>query len=120
MGGIAAKSEKHMKTRHAFIFIAALIFGASSSASAKVGRVWNELAPGPRVVGYDANKDEIIHQDSIVSIVPRHRPGGEHAYSGNRLEAFQFHGKRGRGGLYDALEDYKVKFDARKYQYRHR
>lgn len=97
-----------------------MILTFASTTSAKVARAWNDLGPGPRVVGYDVEKDEILHQESIISPVARHRPGGEHAYSGNRLEAFQFRGKRGRGGLYDALEDYKVKFDPRKYQYRHR
>jgi hypothetical protein len=55
---------------------------------------------------------------SIVS--KKHRPGGEHSYSGNRLDAFQYHGKPGSGGLYDALDDYKRGRDPRNYQYRHR
>lgn len=109
-----------MKIRRVFIVATAMLLGIASAANGKVFRVWNDLAPGPRVVGYDAEKDEVLHQESVVSIVPRHRPGGEHAYSGNRLEAFQFHGKKGHGGLYDALEDYKVKFNPRKYQYRRR
>lgn len=109
-----------MKTQRIVTAAAAIVLSIASTADAKIARVWNELAPGPRVIGYDREKDEILHQDSIVSAARRHRPGGEHAYSGNRLEAFQFHGKKGRGGLYDALEDYKVKFDPRKYQYRRR
>lgn len=108
-----------MKTRCALAAVV-LVFAVDSAARAKVARAWNDLAPGPRVVGYDAEKDEVLHQDSIVSAASRRRPGGEHAYSGNRLEAFQFRGKKGRGGIYDALEDYKVKFNPRKYQYRHR
>lgn len=109
-----------MRNRTTFVLAVGLVCTASTTAVAKVARVWNDLSPGPRVVGYDAEKDEVLHQESIVSPSPLHRPGGDHSYSGNRLEAFQFHGKRGRGGIYDALEDYKVRFDPKKYQYRRR
>ena len=109
-----------MKRRLALATLAALVLGAASTVSAKVARTWNDLTPGPRVIRYDQEKDELIRQNSIFSIASKHRPGGEHAYSGNRLESFQFHGKPGRGGLYDALEDYKRKLDSRNYQYRHR
>ena len=92
---------------------------APSIASAKVARNWNDLAPGPRVVRYDLEKDQIIHQSSVTSGLNR-RPGGDHSYTGNRLEAFQYRGKPGTGGLYDALEDYKNRLNPRNYQYRHR
>jgi hypothetical protein len=97
-----------------------VVFGCNSIASAKISRVWNDLSPGPRVIRYDLEKDQVLHQESVVSLASKRRPGGEHSYSGNRLDAFQFHGKPGRGGLYDALEDYKHRFDPRNYQYRHR
>lgn len=109
-----------MKIRSALIAAAAMVFALNSTASAKVARAWNDLAPGPRVLGYNVERDEVLHQDSVVSVASRRRPGGDHAYSGNRLEAYRFRGKKGRGGIYDALEDYKVKFDPRKYQYRNR
>jgi hypothetical protein len=109
-----------MKSRRIVAGLTGVILCTASVATAKVARTWNDLAPGPRVVRYDADTDQLIHQHSVVSIVKRSRPGGEHSYSGNRLEAFQFHGKRGRGGIYDALEDYKLKLDSRNYQYRRR
>ncbi|HEV3344279.1 MAG TPA: hypothetical protein VG125_28140 [Pirellulales bacterium] len=98
----------------------ATFFGQASIASAKIARNWNDLGPGPRVVGYDREKDVLFHQSSVVSGVVSRRPGGEHSYSGNRLEAFQYHGKPGTGGLYDALEDYKNKLNPHNYRYRHR
>jgi hypothetical protein len=109
-----------MRNRTTSLLAVGLVFTASSAAVAKVPRVWNDLSPGPRVVGYDAEKDEVLHQESIISHSALHRPGGDHSYSGNRLEAFRFRGKTGRGGIYDALEDYKLRFDPRKYQYRRR
>lgn len=109
-----------MKRRWVLATATALILGVNSNAWGKIARVWNDLSAGPRVVGYNQEKDEIYHQESIVSVAQRRRPGGEHSYSGNRLEAFQFHGKLGRGGIYDALDDHKHKFDPRNYQYRRR
>jgi hypothetical protein len=109
-----------MKRLWLLAIAATLILGASSNAWAKISRVWNDLSSGPKVVGYNREKDEIYHQESIVSVAQRHRPGGEYAYSGNRLEAYQFHGKLGRGGIYDALDDYKRQFNPRNYQYRRR
>ncbi|HVX11681.1 MAG TPA: hypothetical protein VHC22_10910 [Pirellulales bacterium] len=109
-----------MKQRLVLATAAILFLGINSVASAKVGRTLSDLSQGPRVIRYDPDKDEVLHQESIVSVASRHRPGGEHSYSGNRLEAFQFRGKPGRGGLYDALEDHKRLLDPRKYQYRHR
>jgi hypothetical protein len=109
-----------MKTIIATALTAGLVLGTSSIASAKAHRVWNDLAPGAKVTGYNQEKDEIYHQESIVSVASRHKPGGEHSYSGNRLEGFQFHGKPGRGGIYDALEDYKRNYNPNNYQYRRR
>ncbi|HET6883027.1 MAG TPA: hypothetical protein VFI31_22860 [Pirellulales bacterium] len=103
-----------------WMLAAAMILGTSNTGWARAHRAWNDLAPGPKVTGYNQEKDEIYHQESVVSAANRHRPGGEHAYSGNRLDAFQFHGKTGRGGLYDALDDYKRKLNPKNYQYRQR
>jgi hypothetical protein len=110
-----------MYTRSLFCSaLIAVFLGPASTASAKVAQNWNDLAPGPRVVRYDLEKDALIHQSSVLTGSLHRRPGGEHAYSGNRLEAFQYHGKPGTGGLYDALEDYKNRLDSRNYRYRHR
>jgi hypothetical protein len=97
----------------------ALLLSQASTASAKVARNWNDLAPGPRVVRYDLEKDVLVHQTSVTSGLNR-RPGGDHSYSGNRLEAFHYRGKPGTGGIYDALDDYKNRLDPRNYRYRHR
>lgn len=110
-----------MKLKLFFMVWAGVAIGAASVASAKIANKWNDLSPGPPVTRYDSEKDVIYHQESVVSMVSKkHRPGGEHAYSGNRLEAFQYHGKRGTGGIYDALDDYKKHLNPRNYQYRHR
>lgn len=109
-----------MNLRFVAATAALLVLGVDSIASAKIARVWNDLSTGPRVIRYDVEKDQVLHQESVVSMASKRRPGGEHSYSGNRLDAFQFRGKPGRGGLYDALEDYKKRFDERNYQYRHR
>ncbi|HWB09193.1 MAG TPA: hypothetical protein VG826_08215 [Pirellulales bacterium] len=110
-----------MNSRPLFCSALIAVFLAQASvASAKVARNWNDLAPGPRVVGYDLEKDVLLHQSSVISGTVSRRPGGEHAYSGNRLEAFQYHGKPGTGGIYDALEDYKNRLNPQNYRYRHR
>lgn len=109
-----------LRSRLLLVAFTGLTVCTFSSSSAKVARTWNDLVPGPRVIRYDAEKDQLIHQHSVFTMASKNRPGGEHAYTGNRLEAFQFHGKRGRGGVYDALEDYKLKLDPRNYRYRHR
>lgn len=97
----------------------AMAFASASAASAKVARAWNDLQTGPRVIRYDQEKDVLIRQNSIFSTALENRkPGGPHSYSGNRLDNFQYRGKRGTGGLYDALQDYKQHLDPRNYQYR--
>lgn len=80
-----------------------------------------DLNYGPRVVRYDAEKDELILQKSVLTR-PLRRPGGDISYSGTRLKQFQFHGKPGRGGVYDALEDYhrELKLDPKNYEIRRR
>ncbi|HVA49400.1 MAG TPA: hypothetical protein VNH11_23745 [Pirellulales bacterium] len=108
-----------MNLRFTLAASTSILLASAAVASAKVSRVWNDLSPGPRVIRYDADKDELLHYNSIFStVMAGRRPGGEHSYSGNRLGAFQYHGKRGTGGLYDALEDYKNKLNSRNYQYR--
>jgi hypothetical protein len=120
MKSVSRFAEELMNVRLVLAALTGMVLSASI-ASAKIAEKWNDLQPGPRVIRYDAEKDVIIHQDSVLSMVSKkHRPGGEHSYSGNRLEAFQYRGKRGTGGLYDALEDYKNKLDPRNYQYRRR
>ena len=109
-----------MDLRFALAAATWLALACAQIATAKVARTWNDLNPGPRVIRYDVEKDQFIHQYSIFGMVSKERPGGELSYSGNRLEAFQYRGKRGTGGLYDALEDYKLKLDPKNYQYRRR
>jgi hypothetical protein len=99
----------------------ALVLSAAvnSTSEGRIVRSRSDLYYGPRVIRYDAEKDELIHQESII-MRPQRQPGGAISYSGTRLHQYQFHGKPGRGGVYDALEDYsrERQLDPKKYQYR--
>lgn len=96
-----------------------LVVGLVPAASAKVAQRWNDLNLQPRVIRYDAEKDDFARQSSVLSMVSRNRrPGGEHSYSGSRLNQFRFHGKPGRGGIYDALDAYQKHLNPRNYEYR--
>ena len=88
-------------------------------AEARVVKSRADLNFGPKFIRYDAEKDELIRQKSILTR-PDRRPGGKLSYSGTRLKQYEFHGKPGRGGIYDAFEDYRneLKLDPKLYQYR--
>lgn len=104
-------------------FIAGMLCGGDiSTAAARVARSRADVASHPRVIRYDVEKDHFLHQYSSLSMVSKNRPGGETAYSGSRLNQFQYHGKQGSGGIYDALDAYKrrLKHDPRGYEYRRR
>lgn len=105
--------------RAAFTFALAATWAATSEA--RVVKTTADLNCGPRVIGYDVKKDEILHQDSVLSR-PWRRPGGDISYSGSRLQQYQFRGKPGHGGIYDALqENYDdLKLDPKRYEYRRR
>lgn len=108
-----------MKLRLLSAAFLAIALASASAASAKVVERWNDLQPHPRFIRYDQEKDVIFRYNSIFSTALEHRkPGGPHSYSGNRLDSFQYRGKRGTGGLYDALDDYKQHLDPRHYQFR--
>src|SRR5687768_3021836 len=79
-----------------------------------------KVRPAPKILGYDREKDEVVHQDSVMATVRKDRPGGNLSYYGNRMTQFRFKGKSKRAGLYQALDDYKRerKLDPSKYQYR--
>lgn len=101
--------------------IAAMLGGGNlPTATARVVRSRADVASHPRVIRYDVEKDQFVHQSSSLSMVSKNRPGGEIAYSGSRLNQFQYHGKPGSGGIYDALEVYKrrLNHDRRGYEYR--
>lgn len=102
-------------TALALVLLAAL----GSTSEARIIKSRADLYYGPRVVGYNEQKDELVHQDSVL-VRPRRRPGGDITYSGTRLKQYQFHGKPGRGGVYDALDDYhrEMKLDPKKYETR--
>jgi hypothetical protein len=102
--------------------IGLLCVGHASTAAARVVRGPADVANHPRIIRYDVEKDAFLHQHSVVSMVSKNRPGGRHAYSGSRVNQFQFRGKPGRGGIYDALDEYKrsLKLDPRNYGYRRR
>src|SRR5690242_18072844 len=96
-------SPKRTMLLPALVLALSAAFGSTSEG--RIVRSRADLNSGPRVVGYDAEKDELILQNSVLAR-PLRRPGGDISYSGTRLKQFQFHGKSGRGGVYDALEDY--------------
>lgn len=103
--------------------VAAMLGGGDlSTAAARVVRSRADVASHPRVIRYDVEKDQFVHQSSSLSMVSTNRPGGETAYSGSRLNQFQYHGKQGSGGIYDAIDAYKrrLKHDPRGYEYRRR
>ncbi len=102
------------------LFALGLLFVLSQAGEAKVAERWNDLALDPRVIRYDADKDTFTRQDSIFATIKNKRPGGKHSYSGNRLNQYQFRGKPGRGGIYDALDANKRRLDPRDYEYRRR
>ncbi len=93
---------------------------SGSTGQARIVKSRADLNYGPRVIRYDAEKDELYRQESITTRVQKSRPGGEYSYYGTRLKQYQFHGKPGRGGIYDALEDYhrELKLDPKRYEYR--
>lgn len=93
---------------------------AGADARARNARSRSDLNYGPRVFRYDLKKDELIRQESIATRAHTSRPGGALSYTGTRLNQYQFHGKPGRGGIYDALQEYhrELKLDPKKYQYR--
>ncbi|HUY92394.1 MAG TPA: hypothetical protein VMV10_26870 [Pirellulales bacterium] len=102
--------------------IAALAFALAAFAGTSEARVIKspaDLNCGPRVVSYDVKKDQFMHQESVLSR-PWRRPGGDISYSGSRLKQYQFIGKPGRGGIYDALqENYDdLKLAPKRYEYR--
>lgn len=94
--------------------------GHVSTAAARIVRSRADVATHPRVIRYDVEKDTFLHQYSSLSMVSKNRPGGETAYSGSRLNQFQFHGKPGHRGIYDALNEYqrRLNHDPRGYEYR--
>ena len=93
----------------------------AGSAEARVVKSRADLYYGPKVVGYNQEKDELVRQKSILTR-PDRRPGGNLSYYGTRLKQHEFHGKPGRGGIYDAFEDYRdeLQLDPKVYQYRRR
>ena len=109
--------------RHLLPLLAlSVVLGISqATARAKVVERWNDLSLDPRVIRYDAENDKFMRQYSVFKIISKDkRPGGKHSYSGSRLDQFQFRGKPGRGGIYDALEANKRHLDPRNYEYRRR
>lgn len=91
----------------------------AGTSEARVVKTTADLNCGPHVIGYDAKKDQLMHQDSVLSR-PWRRPGGDISYSGSRLKQYQFNGKSGRGGIYDALQENfdDLKLDPKRYEYR--
>jgi hypothetical protein len=111
-----------MLSRYQVIFVllaAAMAVSFCGTSEARIVKSRADLNFGPRVVGYNEEKDELVRQTSILTR-PDRRPGGNMSYSGTRLKQYQFHGKPGRGGIYDALEEYhnELKLDPKLYQYR--
>ncbi|HJT36526.1 MAG TPA: hypothetical protein VJ783_31175 [Pirellulales bacterium] len=109
------------RRRSPLVALGVVLVFSQAGAWAKVAERWNDLSLDPRVIRYDAENDKFTRQDSVFKIISKNkRPGGKHSYSGSRLNQFQFHGKPGRGGIYDALDAHKRHLDPRNYEYRRR
>lgn len=101
------------------IWMGAMLAGGLDDASARVVRSLADLQPQPSVMRYDAVKDKFFRHESVYSTLESKRRGGDFSYGGNRQTQFQFLGKPGRGGIYDALDDYRkeLKHDPKNYRY---
>lgn len=74
----------------------------------------------PKTLRYDLASDAIVRMHSVVAPEPKVRPGGDVAYTGNRLRTFRYLGPAGQGGIYEAFDEYQrsLDLDVRNYQYR--
>lgn len=101
------------------ICIGAVLAGGLGDASARVVRSLADLQPQPSVMRYDPAKDKFFRHESVYSTLESKRRGGDISYGGDRQTQFQFLGKPGRGGIYDALEGYRreLRHDAKNYRY---
>jgi len=74
----------------------------------------------PRVERYNPITDKFRHIESTLAPLHSERRGGELAYYGNRLQRYKYLGRPNTGGIYDALEDYRLQVgpDPKNYQYR--
>jgi hypothetical protein len=75
-----------------------------------------------RHLSYDPATDTFRKQWSVYAPPPSEPPGGELIYYGDRRRQFEFRGPPGRGGIYDALREYKesLPLDTKNYRYRWR
>jgi hypothetical protein len=98
-----------------------VLWGAclAAVAAAEAQRVKEWMLQGKHL-SYDPATDTFRKQSSVYAPPRRERPGGELVYYGDRRQQFQFRGPRGRGGIYDALREYKesLPLDPNNYRYR--
>lgn len=68
---------------------------------------------------YDPVTDELLHRKSVLTPAPEYDPD-RHGLYGSYLDQFRFIGKKGRGGIYDAIDLYihQKKLDPQKYRAR--
>ena len=105
---------------------AALLVTALFCAGPWVGRAQAQRSAdrsglyAPKVLRYDPVKDEFVYIGSVLTRRNDKAPGGDLAYYGNRLTQFRFNGPPEQGGIYRALELYKIqrKLDPKRYRYR--
>ncbi len=98
----------------------ALALAAPAACQARGVRRWSDLNSHPRIIRYDPDKDLLRRQSSVLTKPLGDPPGGKESYSGNRLRQNRFIGKPGRGGIYDAFQEYQKKIgaDPKNYKYR--
>lgn len=99
-----------------------LLWVTSAAAAQAAPPRFGLLSREPKVLRYDIEKDEMVHLKSIVSLIPTEPPGGEYVYYGDRRTQFRYIGAPGRGGIYDALNEYhgQLQHNPRGYRYRRR
>ena len=65
----------------------------------------------PHVLNYAPKLDSFTYRDTSTVAQKHEREGYGEGYYGNRLTQFGYLGPPGTGGLYDALDDYKLRLN---------
>ena len=108
---------KNLVTRHALA--CAVFFGLFSVTRADgVDRPKSSLPPS-RVFAYDIVHDRFSYYEGIVTNTPNDLRGEVNKFYPHRLNQYHYMGKRGTGGIYDAIRGYQEahQLDPRRYRY---